>query len=140
MADDSYHTGDNWSLQEGLLDICSILHTALQHEMSDKGVEAFVRLFKSLAPFNVRISAIPSTMRTMKKRIMEGHNMEDYIRLSYHLPDDLPIKTKEAPFVLKKFQAVLNECLHDPRVMDIGNFYFGDRQEHEGKSYRSLLS
>lgn len=133
VHDDSETSGQNWVFQEDLLDITSVLNIAFKHGVPNAAVEEYVKLFQRLAPESARIQVLPKTFRTMKNRVMAGFTPDDYVRCEYEFPDNLPVTTKTAPFLLKKFDVALTECLTDPRLMEPGNFYFGDSGSSQGK-------
>jgi len=132
--------GENWVFPSDLLDICSVVHLGLQYQLPDAGIEAHGRLYRSMACDHcTRIHRLPKTFRIMKKRIMKGFDESSLVKYEYRFPDSVPISNKTASFVLKKFPALINDLLEDPRLMEQGNFYFGDGIPDPGEWFCCVL-
>jgi len=82
---------------------------------------------------SLRTQSLPVTWRTLESKMMEGYDREKCLkRYTYPVPNHLGLSIGEVPYVLKTYEAMLEETLFNVETMQHGCFFFGEQKPPPG--------
>jgi len=130
MADKLFDTPisplpDDWAEDERLWDILDIIGFAFDYQLPNTGVERMIKLMRELSGGTVaRINALPLSWKTLVKEATLGVDTSNLVSYKFKVPEGLPVKFDEIPFIVKSTKAIMQEMLFDVSIMKHGDFFF----------------